>query len=457
MRALLVLFLVDAVARGGMGLDDRTATAIYGLYTASVYIVSLPGGWIADRLLGLQRAVIWGATLIACGHLILGFSGESLAVFGLGLVVIVLGTGLQKPNIAALVAETYPEGGARRDAGFTVFYMAINIGAFVGPLVTGWLAFRYGWHVGFFAAAVGMALGLGWFLATRRWLGTAGAAGPERPPTPAMRLATLGATLAVLLRVVAMIAGVVPVSAVALQGAGIYVLLALSIAYFVYLFAFAGLDAVERRRLIVVAVLFVASSVFWSGFEQAGSSLNLFADRYTDRLLGAFEIPASWFQSLNAIFIVVFAPLFSALWITLARRSRDLSAVAKFVLGLIGMGAGFLAMAAASKIVAGGALAAPTWLVLTYLLHTWGELCLSPIGMSATSQLVPKRFVGQSLGLWYASLAFGNLIASRIAGEFDAQNVAAMPGQYLRIFWYGAIAAALLLLALPLIRRAAPR
>ncbi len=210
-------------------------------------------------------------------------------------------------------------------------------------------------------------------------------------------------TLAVLLLVGAMIGGLVPVSAVALQGAGIYVLLTLSIGYFVYLFAFAGLDAAERRRLVVVAVLFVASSVFWSGFEQAGSSLNLFAERYTNRMIGAFEIPASWFQSLNSWFIILFAPAFSAVWLALARRSRDLSAIAKFVLGLIGMGTGFLAMAAASKIVAGGALAAPTWLVLTYLLHTWGELCLSPIGMSATSQLVPKRFVGQSLGLWYAS------------------------------------------------------
>ena len=454
MRALLVLFLVDAVTRGGMGLDDRTATAIYGLYTASVYIVSLPGGWIADRLIGLQRAVLWGATLIACGHLILGFSGGSLAVFGLGLVVIVVGTGLQKPNIAALVAEQYPEGGARRDAGFTVFYMAINVGAFVGPLVTGWLAFRYGWEVGFIAAAVGMIAGVVWFAATRRWLGGAGASVAGRAPTTTLRVATLAGTAAVLLLVALMVGGIVPVSAIALQGAAIYVLLALSLAYFVYLFAFAGLDTADRRRLVVVAVLFVGSSVFWSGFEQAGSSLNLFAERYTDRLVGAFEIPASWFQSLNAWFIIVFAPVFSALWVLLARRGRDPSTAWKFVLGLVGMGTGFLAMAAASRVVVGGELAAPTWLVLTYLLHTWGELCLSPIGMSATSQLVPKRFVGQSLGLWYASLAFGNLIASRIAGEFDTNDVASMPGQYLHIFWFGMIAAAVLVAVMPLVRRA---
>lgn len=457
MRALLVLFLVNQVATGGMGLDDRTATAIYGLYTASVYLVSLPGGWIADRILGGQRAVLWGASLIACGHLILGLSGGSLAIFGAGLVVIVVGTGLQKPNIAALVAELYPEGGARRDAGFTMFYMSINIGAAIGPLVTGGLVALIGWHAGFVAAAVGMALGVAWFAWTRRWLGTAGLLPPDRRPRTAHKAGALGGTLVLLGLVALMLAGVVPASPVALQGAGIYVILAATVGYFLYLFAFAGLDAAERRRLLVVLVLFVAASVFWSGFEQAGSSLNLFAERYTDRRLGSFEIPASWFQSLNSIFIIVFAPVLSALWLALARRERDPSALAKFVLGLLGMGTGFLAMAAAAGIVAGGHLAAPTWLILTYLLHTWGELCLSPIGMSATSQLVPQRFVGQSMGIWYTTLAFGNLIASRIAGDFDDRNVAAMPHQYLRIFWFGTIAAALLLLALPLARRAARR
>jgi POT family proton-dependent oligopeptide transporter len=456
MRALLVLFLVDAVAHGGMGLDDRTATAIYGLYTASVYVVSLPGGWIADRILGGQRAVLWGAILIACGHAILGFSGTSLAFFGWGLVVIVLGTSLQKPNIAALVAEMYPEGGARRDAGFTVFYMAINLGAALGPLVTGWLAVRYGWHAGFFAAAVGMVFGIVWYVATRRWLGPAGLLPPERRPTRGQRGGAVAVTIALLAVVAVMLGGAVPVSAVTLQGAGIWVILGATLAYFVYLLGFAGLDAAERRRIVVVGVLFVGASAFWAGFEQAGSSLNLFAERFTQRMIGAFEIPASWFQSLNAIFIIAFAPVFSALWLRLAARSRDLSAIAKFVFGLLGMAGGFLAMAAAAGIVASGSLAAPTWLVLTYLLHTWGELCLSPIGMSATSQLVPQRFVGQSMGIWYTTLAFGNLIASRIAGEFDAGNVGAMPGQYLRIVAFGVGAALLMLMALPLVRRATP-
>jgi POT family proton-dependent oligopeptide transporter len=449
MRALLVLFLVDAVAGGGFGLDDRTATAIYGLYTASVYISGVPGGWVADRLIGAQSAVLWGAILIGTGHLLLALPGGS-AHFYLGLAVIVLGTGLLKPNIGALVAGLYPEGGARRDGGFTIYYMAVNIGAFLGPLVTAWLARTYGWPVGFLAAAAGMGLGVIYFALTRRRLGAAGLAPQGNRRDWSIFVVVAAATL---LLIGLVWAGVLATSPQALQGGAIYVILGLAVAYFAYMLLFAGLTGVERRRVVVLLVLFIASSVFWSGFEQAGSSLNLFAERYTDRVIGHFEIPSGWFQSLNATFIIVFAPLFSLLWVWLDRRGRDLGFPAKFVLGLLGMAVGFLVMAAASRLVAGGSFAAPYWLVFTYLFHTWGELALSPVGMSATTQLTPKRFIGQSMGVWFASLALGNLLAGRIAGEFDASNLAAMPGQYLRIFWYGAIAALVLLLLIPLLRR----
>lgn len=468
MRALLVLFLVDQVATGGMGLDDRTATAIYGLYTASVYIMSLPGGWLADRLLGGQRAVVAGGVLITAGHLLLAVPA-GLTTFCAGLALIVLGTGLLKSNIAALVADLYPEGGPRRDAGFTVFYIGINLGGFFGPLVTAWLAQQYGWHAGFAAAAVGMAVGIAWFLVKRSSLGTAGRVAPMRLAALASgdttgrgaardlrRALGVGAPLAALLIAVAV--GLLPVSAVALQAGAIYVILGLAIVYFVYLLAFAGLDGLERRRVWVLLVLFVASSVFWSGFEQGGSSLNLFAERYTDRVVGAFTIPAGWFQSLNSFFIFLLAPLFSLLWLALARRARDLSVAAKFSIGLFGMGAGFLPMVAGANIVAAGMLAAPTWLILANLIHTCAELALSPIGMSATTQLVPQRFSGQAMGLWYTTLALGNLLASRIAGDFDPTDLATMPDQFLRLFWFGAIAAALLIAAMPLLRRlAAPR
>jgi POT family proton-dependent oligopeptide transporter len=455
MRALLLLFLVGAVQDGGFGLDDPTAAAIYGLYTAGVYVFSLPGGWVADRLIGARHAVLWGGAVIAAGHVVLALS-TSLATFCAGLGVIVLGTGLLKPNIAALVAALYPEGGARRDAGFTVFYLGINLGAVLGPLVTAWLAQQYGWHVGFLAAAVGMGCGLLWFLATQARLGGAGVAPVARTVEAAMgrqrdlRVLWLGGFAIAALVVGAIASGA---DAQTLRGAAIYVILGAAVLYFGNLLVFGGLDPQQRRRMLVLLALLLASSVFWSGFEQAGSSMNLFAERHTDRLLGSFEIPAGWFQSLNAAFIIVFAPLFSWLWLALARHGADLSAPAKFVIGLLGMGLGFVVMAAAARLVAEGGLAAPTWLITAYLLHTWGELALSPVGMSATTQLVPGQHAGQGMGLWYASLSMGNLVASLLAGEFDTSRLDLFPSQFMHIFWISAVAAACLLAALPLLRR----
>ena len=457
MRALLVLFLVDAVEHGGFGLDDATAAAIYGLYTAGVYIAGLPGGWIADRLIGGQRAVLWGGALITLGHLLLGLAG-TLGAFCAGLAVIVLGTGLLKPNIASLVAALYPDGSARRDAGFTVFYMGINIGAMLGPFATAWLAQRYGWPVGFLAAALGMALGLGWFVATRARLDAAGRVPAAHPRGDAGRAQDwrrlLAGAVLVLLAAGLLASGVTGLGAVQLRGGAIWVIVTLVVGFLAYLLLGAGLSPDERRRVGVLGVLIIASTVFFSGFEQAGSSMTLFAERYTDRLLGHFEVPTGWFQMLNAAFIIVFAPVFSAVWSALGTRGRDLSTGMKFVIGLLGMAAGFVVMAAASRLVVSGGLAGPGWLVAAYLLHTWGELALSPVGMSATTRLVPARFTGQSLGLWYASLSLGNLLASLIAGDFDDSNVAAMPGQYLHIVVYGVVAALVLLALLPLLRRA---
>ena len=454
MRALLVLFLVDAIARGGLGLDDKTATAIYGLYTAAVYIVALPGGWIADRLIGAQKAVLYGGILMSLGSFGLWLSPNA-SMFYLGLIVIILGVGLLKPNISALVADLYPEGGGRRDAGFTIFYMGINIGAFIGPLITAWLAQKYGWRVGFMAAGVGMALGVMQFLATRQHLGSAGvrphvAVGTDL--SGAWRNLWIGSALLGVLVALPFL-GIVQVSPIELQAYGIFVIVGMAAFYFAYLLFFAGLDGIERQRVLALIVLFFACALFWSGFEQAGSSLNLFAERYTDRVIGAFTVPSGWFQSLNAIFIVIFAPVFSAIWVNLARRNLDPSTPAKFALGLVGMAMGFLMMFLAARVVADGLPAAAYWLVLTYLFHTFGELCLSPVGLSSVTKLVPQRFVGQSIGIWFLAVSLGNLVAGKIAGEFDADNVGAMPGQYLDIFWFGMVAAVVLLLVSPLVRR----
>lgn len=458
MRALLVLFLVSEVSTGGFGLDDKTAAAIYGLYTASAYLAGLPGGWIADRLIGAQRAVLAGGVAISLGNALLAFSTAPRG-FYLGLVVIVLGIGLLKPNVSAIVADLYPEGGARLDSGFTIFYIGINIGGFLGPLVTGAAQVLYGARAGFAAAGLFMAVGVVQFLFNRRHLHGAGA---HVPPDPSIagsaairsrnwtRLWIAVGAAALLLAAVSV--GVIPVNAVGLARAITYVILAMAVLYFLYYFFVADLTPEERRRGVVLVVLFAGCTLFFSGYEQAGSSLNLFAERYTDRTLEwlHFVIPASWFQSLNSLFIFIFAPFFAWAWIALAARNLNPSAPAKFAIGVMLMGSGFLVMAGAAAIVATGAKVLPYWLILTYMLHTLGEVCLSPVGLSYYTKLAPKRFVGQMMGMWFLALSLGNLVASLIAGEFDDRHVAAMPGQYMRIVYFSVgLGAVLLVLSRP--------
>ena len=459
MRALLVLFLVHSVAQGGFGLDVRTAAAIYGLYVGGTYIACLPGGWIGDRLLGSQRAVLIGGIIITCGHVLLGFA-PSRPVFFLGLLVIVIGTGLLKPNASAIVAQLYSGGGAPLDAGFTIYYVGVNVGATIGPLITGWLGERYGWSYGFMAAAVGMAIGVLQFLWSRRYLGDAGRAPMARSAEVLAATAARRALpwlcaggLALCTAVLLLWGGWVRFSPLVVLNFSTLAVVAIAILYFLYLLFGAGLDPVERRRVGVVIVLFVASALFWAGYEQAGSSFNLFAERDTARAVLGFTVPASWFQSLNPIYIVVFGPVFSVLWVRLGMRDLDPSLPLKFIFGLLGMALGFIVMAMAARVVLAGALASMGWLTLTYLLHTWGELCLSPVGLSAVSKLVPRRFVGQSLGVWFVSISLGELIAGRIAGNFDPEHLATMPALFMRIFWFGLICAAALALLLPLLRR----
>lgn len=462
MRAILVLFLVGEVSRGGLGLDDATATAIYGLYTAGVYLMSMPGGWVADRLLGAQRTVLWGGAGIAIGHVLLAIAGwgDFTRLFLLGLAVIVLGTGLLKPNVSALVGQLHDvHGGSNgaRDAGFTWFYFGINIGAALGPLVVAWLAQQFGWHVGFLAAAVGMALGLVYYLRTREVLGEAGRA-PAAPPG-ASSWRAFQVTLALIVLVVALFFfGVISVSPVALRGQAMGVMVAAVVAYFLYLLLFAGLAAGEKKGIVVLAVLVAASTLFWAGYEQAGSSLTLFAERHTNRMVGSSEFPAGWFQSVPAIFVLLFAPLLAGLWSWLAARGRDLNVIVKFALGLAGMGLGFLVMVGAAKIISHSMMGAsggagPIWLVTTYLLHTLGELCLSPVGMSATTRLAPKRYAGQAMGLWFTSLAMGNLLASQLAGDVSGAGPRELAAYFARMFEYGAGAAVLLLVLSPWLKR----
>jgi POT family proton-dependent oligopeptide transporter len=440
LRPLLVLFMSAALLDGGFGFERSQASAIVGIYGASVYLASLPGGWIADRLLGLRRAILYGAICISAGHISIGlsaFAGGKLTFF-LGLILIVCGTGLLKPNISAIVGDLYPEGGARRDAGFSIFYMGINTGSFFGQIVTGFLGEKLGWHWGFGAAGVGMLIGLTVFATrARKTLGNLGMH-PTRHPDTAVQARkenqvklVLGSGIGILALVIVLAAtGVITLDAQVIGQYMTYVLVGLAVLFFSYIFVAGGLNSDEKKRVLVIAVLFVFASIFWSAFEQAPTSLNLFARDFTQRKLGGFEVPATWFQSINSLFIILLAPFFAALWTRLGARGRELSSPAKFSLGLFAAGLGFLLMLPAAYIVvgSGGAVkVAAWWLVGSYFLQTIGELCVSPVGLSSMTKLSPRRYVGQMMGIWFLASAVGNLIGGLVGGNVDPEKLEQMP------------------------------
>jgi proton-dependent oligopeptide transporter, POT family len=464
MRAMLVLFMVDAV-RGGMGLTDEVATAIYGLYTAGVYLAALPGGWVADRLLGAQRAVFLGGLIIAAGHFTLAI--PSTRTFFLGLILIVVGTGLLKPNISVLVGHLYPEGGARRDAGFTIFYMGINIGAALGPLVCSGLGEKVNWHMGFAAAGIGMLLGLVQFWFTQSRLGDAGAPSSARTPLPSAQRWLLISVLVVGTVITVLgLAGILRLNPVTFAHSAAGIIVTVAVLYFASIYLFGRLDPVERKRMHVIVLLFLSSALFWAGFEQAGSSFNLFAERFTDRALGtvfiparwyeplaSYVVPAGWYQSLGPIFVILFAPIFASLWIRLATAQKEPSLPVKFGLGLVLLGGGFAVMAGAAAVVSRGPQAAPWWLITTYLLHTFGELCISPVGLSSVTKLAPPRFVGQMMGTWFLGSSLGNLLAGLLAGQIKMDTTRPTPGNFLSMLWMPLVAGTVLILLAPVIKR----
>jgi POT family proton-dependent oligopeptide transporter len=449
-RPLLVLFMSAALLDGGFGFDRTTASAIVGIYAACVYLASLPGGWIADRWLGLRRAIWYGGVLIALGHLSIALSAIfAQSTFFLGLILIVAGTGLLKPNISAIVGDLYPEGGARRDAGFSIFYMGINIGALAAPLLTGYLGERVGWHYGFGVAGVGMVLGLITYkLRADRTLGTMGmqpSVGPEEQ-AKVKRYTMIGVGLLVAV-VVAAMSGLFAINASAVAARMRDVMLAMAAFYFLYLFFFAGLTGDEKKRVGVIVVLFVFATVFWSAFEQAPTSLNLFAQDFTDRMLFGWEVPILWLQSVNSLFVIAFAPIFGMVWVALGKRGLNPSSPAKFTFGLVFAGLGFLVMvSAAEKVIESGSAVRVSmmWLSVSYLFQTFGELALSPVGLSSMTKLAPRKFVGQMMGVWFMAAALGNLIAGIVGGHVDPEQLDQMPLLFQRTAWSLFIAAAVL-------------
>ncbi|WP_412060587.1 peptide MFS transporter [Rubrivirga sp. IMCC45206] len=441
MRALLILYMTAETVDGGLGYDVGQSALVYGLYTSLVYLANLPGGWIADRLMGQRRSVLLGGILIAAGHFTMAF--DLIAAFYGGLGLIILGTGMLKPNISVMVGQLYSADDPRRDAGFTIFYMGINIGAFAMPLICGALAVAYGWHAGFAAAGVGMALGIVVYMLTGKQLGDVGTLTPEaaaeRPASMSMFIKGLvGALVFVGGLAGLMAAGVIPATAEVIQGIYVVVLFVITFGLFGWLLTRPYWTEGEKKRLYMIILLFAGYAVFLAAFEQAGSSLNLFAEQSTDRSvpgwlswvpgLGSGEVPAAWFQSLNAFFIFTIAPFVAMIWVWLGRRKKDPSTASKFGMGLILLGLGFVVMVGAGAASAGGVEVSPWWLIVTYLLHTLGELTLSPVGLSAMTKLAPERVSSLMMGVWFLGASVGNFIAGSIAAFYDTLDLPAFMG-----------------------------
>jgi proton-dependent oligopeptide transporter, POT family len=408
-------------------------------------MATLPGGWLADRVIGAQRAVILGGVLIASGHFSMAI--PSLTTFYLGLTLIVIGTGFLKGNVSVIVGRLYGPGDARRDAGFSIFYMGINTGAFVAPFVCGYLGQRVGWHVGFAAAGVGMVLGLVQYALGRRHLGEAGLK-PADPGSPeafarqkrqAVRW-MIGVGTALVLVGFGAYSGMIPVTVTQIADAAGYLLLVLSVGFFAWVFLAGGWTQTERNHLIVIGVLFLGYALFSSVFEQAGSTLNLFADRNTRNSVFGWNYPSSWFQAANPLFVITFAPMFAWLWVRLGRRGKEPGAPPKFGVGLLLVGLGFAVLIPPAQ---AGTLVSPGWLTMTYLLHTWGELSLSPVGLSAMTKLAPVRIGGLVMGVWFLGTSVGNYIGGRVAGFYETMS---LPGLFGAVAGFAIVAGTLLLL-----------
>lgn len=421
MRALLLLYMTAALTgdNPGLQMDAGIAKAVYGTYVGLVYLTPIAGGWIADRLLGARRTVLYGGIVIACGHYLMAVPTE--ATFWLGLLTIAIGTGLLKPNISAMVGELYATEDTRRDAGFTLFYMGINLGSLLSPLVCGTLGERMSWHWGFGAAGVGMTIGLIQYVLGRKHLNGAGEH-VEHPATAAAKrhaLAILAAVLTI---------GVVSFFALKLLGqsnigaittALTIVILLVPIWYFRQILASTHDDTTARPRIRAFIWIFVAASLFWMIFEQAGSTLTEFADEVTDLAVTAnFALPVSWMQTLNPLYVIVFGPVFSVMLLRLGDRAPRTSI--KFAISLLVVGFSFLLLILPMReFVNSGAQAAVWWLVIVYLLQTWAELLLSPAGLSATTKLAPVGTAGIFMALWFLTSSVGTSAGGLIAGWTD--------------------------------------
>ena len=450
MRALLVLYMTGAVTgfNPGLGWSQVESQAIYGIYSGMVYFMVVPGGWIADNILGHQKAVLIGALIIALGHFTLAIPIEQ--TFFLGLIFVVLGTGLLKGNISTIVGQLYDGQDDRRDSGYTIFYMSINIGSTLGLLICSYLGEKIGWHWGFGAAGIGMTFGVIQYIKHRHLLGDAGMHPNEMPDEKRKKFTNyLKVSLVAMFLVIgAGLFGFIVIDPRFFAEQFAYFLTIVAGLYFIYLFLFAGLNASERKNLILLFLLFIGAAAFWSGFDQSAGSLNIFARDYTDLSVAGYKIPVGWLQFANPIIVVLFAPIFAGIWAQLARKNLDPSLPFKFAIGLLFMALSFFVMIIAVNLAIESSPVGMQWLLLTYLFQTWGELALSPIGLSAFSRYGPKRYMGQMFGLWFLASAIGGVLAGLLGGEaLDGGLETISPVFEFMIQYYLVIAAALIALS----------
>jgi POT family proton-dependent oligopeptide transporter len=447
MRALLILYMTHKVAEGGLGFVDAKAGSIYGLYTAMVYLLCLAGGWIADTFIGQRRAVLAGGILISAGEFCLLAPGE--LPFYSGLVLLMMGTGLLKGNVSTIVGQIYPAGDPRRDSGFTIFYMGINSGAVAAPIVCGWLGQHYGYRLGFGVAGLGMLLGLAQYVAFGRSLGDAG----SRPAGAGSPEATRRRKRHGLLAGLALVAIAGACAALGASGSvsitpelisnvlGCFLLL-VTVVVFSWLILGKGWSPEERKRSTAVLVLFVSSAVFWAALEQAGSSLNLFADRGTRCVVLGLAFPSSWFQTVEPVFVVALGSVVAWLWLALGRRNP--SSPAKFSLALLFNAAAFAILIPAAAIIGGGTRVSALFLLGTYFLQALGELSLGPVGLSAVSKLAPARAAGFMMGIWFLSISIGNWLAGKAASLYSSVPLPWLFGYVAAFSLAAAVAMALL-------------
>ncbi|WP_101925601.1 MULTISPECIES: peptide MFS transporter [Luteimonas] len=454
MRALLIFYLVQHWM-----FSDSEASVIYGAYTALVYIAPVIGGYLADHYLGQRKAVVFGAVLLTFGHFLMAFEGDGgqtaaeINIFWLALSFIIVGSGFLKANISVMVGQLYPRTDIRRDPAYTIFYIGINLGAALGAIIAGWLGQTYGWAYGFGAAGIGMLLGLVVFVLGKPLLmGRGESKDPARLDRP-----VFGIKFEWLLYLVSFVAvGVVwlliqyqALVGFLLMGTG-----AALVAYVLYQSVF-KLEREERHRIYAALYLIFGSILFWSLFEQAGSSLNLFTDRSVDRNIFGFEVQASVFQSINSIYIVTLGPLFAILWMWLAKRGWEPSTPTKFGLGVVQVGLGFLVLVAGTAAAGPGALTPVLFIFLIYLLHTTGELCLSPVGLSAMNRLTPAHMASLIMGTWFFASATGNFAAGLISAATGGEGggVERVMEVYSNVGWLAVGVGVLMVLIAPLIRR----